>query len=180
MTVSKDGPLQGSVGQAVLFRVTVKNDGQLPLTNIRVLDEYPPALLTIKPPDDLTVQISSGVVARTIDRLEVGQQRSFDIEATCVQPARPVIPAPLVRVTANTDPPTGALEMVDDHAFEIHQRGGADCYQGRARKAPAANLGISVSLLNPTARVGTNLYCDGNEQINGQRRECVCAWARRN
>lgn len=160
MTVSKDGPLQGFVGQSVLFRVTVKNDGQLPLTNIRILDEYPPALLAVKPPADLTVQIANGVVARTIDRLEVGQQRSFDIEATCVQPARPVIPAPLVRVTANTDPPTGALEMVDDHAFEIlPARGPAAAVEGAPAGAPAANLGVSVLLLNPTARVGTRATC---------------------
>jgi uncharacterized repeat protein (TIGR01451 family) len=160
MTVTKDGPLQGFVGQSVIFRVIVKNDGQLPLTDIRVLDEYPPALLNIKPPLDPTVQITNGVVARTIRRLEVGQQDEFRVECVCVQPARPVIPAPLVRVTANTDPPTGVIEMVDDHAFEIlPARGGVAAPAGAAAGTPAANLGVSVLLLNPTARVGARATC---------------------
>jgi uncharacterized repeat protein (TIGR01451 family) len=180
VTVVKDGPVQGVVGQTVIFRVTVKNDGQLPLRDIRVLDEYPAHLLRITPPQDLSAQISGGVIARTIEDLQVGQQVAYEIECTCLQPARPVLPAPLVKVTAQTDPPTGEISTSDDHDFEIlPARGGAAPPAGGlgaggvGASGAAPGLGIRTTFFSPTARVATRTTCQitvvNNSAVDDER-----------
>jgi uncharacterized repeat protein (TIGR01451 family) len=115
LDVQLDGDLQRAVGETAAFRVVVKNIGQTPLTNIEVIEEYPPAALQPQPTEP-GVQVISGTITRRIDRLEVGQQRAWETPCLCRQATR--VPA-LVRVSADTDRPGNRIETADDHTLEI-------------------------------------------------------------
>ncbi len=162
-TVSMDGPVQGVVGQSVLFEIKVTNDGQLPLVNIELTEEYPTPYLRIKPPDDPTIRIVSGRISRTIRRLEVGQPLTFRVECTCLQPARLVIPMPSVRVEAQTEPPTALIQTADDHQLEIlpinPAAGGAGPAAPAGAPGVAAGLFLRARLFNQTAIVGARATC---------------------
>jgi uncharacterized repeat protein (TIGR01451 family) len=167
-TVTMDGPLQQEVGQAALFRITVRNDGQLPLNDIDVTERYPTRLLRIAPPNDPAVRVASGVITRRIERLEPGQPFSFQTQCMCLQPARPVLPLPNVSISAVTEPATARIETGDDHQLEILPMnpgaGGAAAPDGAGAGGPAAGaatgpLGINLELFNQPARVGTRATC---------------------
>jgi uncharacterized repeat protein (TIGR01451 family) len=81
--VRKEGPLQAVVGETVKFRVVVTNDGELPLTDVRVIDEYPPQFFQVQRLADPTVQIVSGKITRVIPRLEIGTSVPFEVTAIC-------------------------------------------------------------------------------------------------
>ena len=171
VTVSKDGPLQGFVGQTVLFRITVRNDGQLPLTDVEVLDEYPPAMLRVQPPPgDANFQITGGVIRRVIRA--PGGGPVADVRGRV--PVRASGAAACCRrrwsaCGASTDPPTSVVETSDDHALEIlpprvegaAPPGAATDGAGGENVAAAAPRALSVrtTFFSPRARIGATATC---------------------
>ena len=153
--VRKEGPVQGVVGQPVKFRVTVKNTGELPLADIRVIDEYPAQFFQIRTQADVV----SGVITHTIPRLEVGTSRTFEVECLCLQAALPVLPRPRVRVEAQTDPPTTMVPTGDEVEMEIlPARGVGDAGPGIGA-ATAGPLKVETIFFNRQARVGSKAMC---------------------
>ncbi len=158
MKVEKDGPLQGVQGQTVLFTITVKNVGELPLVDINLLDEYPPTLLQPRPTEQ-NIQVVSGTIRRTIPRLEVGQQQRYEVPCVCLQPSRDV--NTLARAQAQTDPPSAApIETADDHTLEIlPARNAAAPPAGPAASGAAGTLSVQTVFYNRQARVGARATC---------------------
>jgi uncharacterized repeat protein (TIGR01451 family) len=156
--VVKDGPLVGYVGQPVMFTVTVKNTGQLPLVNIDLVDEYPPTLQVRPEPN---VQVVSGRITRRIDRLEVGQSRQFQVTCVCLQPTDEAFT--LASVTAQSDPPSASsLQTADDLTLQI--------LPPRTAATPGApilgaadgvksTLSVQTMFFNRPARAGARATC---------------------
>ncbi|MCH2114475.1 MAG: DUF11 domain-containing protein [Pirellulales bacterium] len=82
INVQKMGPQQKVIGQTALFTVTVKNTGEVPLTDIQIRDEYDPALVPRPIEPDFKI-VNNGIVWK-IPRLEVNDLRRFDVECQCV------------------------------------------------------------------------------------------------
>jgi uncharacterized repeat protein (TIGR01451 family) len=159
MRVNKDGPLVGYVGQPVTFTVAVRNTGELPLVNIELVDEYP-ATLQVRP--EPNVQVVSGRITRRIDRLEVGQSRSFQVTAVCLQPTREAYT--LASATAQSDPRgVSSIQTADEHKLEILPPRTAAAPSGpelgTAAGAAANTLSVQTMFFNRPARAGARATC---------------------
>jgi uncharacterized repeat protein (TIGR01451 family) len=154
MKIDKDGPLQGEVGKPVLFVVTVKNTGELPLVDIDVVDEFP-STLQVRP--EPNVQVVSGRITRRIDRLEVGQSRQFQVTCVCLQPTQEAYT--LASATAQSDPPSpSAIKTADDHKLEIRPPRTAAA-PGDAAPAATGTLSVQTLFFNRPARAGSRATC---------------------
>ncbi len=155
VVIRKQGPAQRIVGEDALFTITVENTGELPLVDLRIVDEYPTPFFTVQDTGDPSLQVVSGSITRTIPTLEVGQKREFRVRARCLQPAPMVVPRPAARVTARTNPPTTQFENADDVEMEILAR-----REGAGAAASAAGpLKLFVDFFSDSARVGSNVTC---------------------
>ncbi|HYO25606.1 MAG TPA: hypothetical protein VEQ85_11745 [Lacipirellulaceae bacterium] len=157
--VLKEGPAQRIVGETALFRITVENTGEMPLVDIRVVDEYPTQFFQIQPPTDLGFQVVSGRIAWTIPRLEVGTKRSYEFQALCLASARPVLPKPPVRVTALTDPPTRAIPTAAEVDIEILPRQTTAPTSPPLGAAPSAPLKVEAAFSQRQPRIGSRATC---------------------
>lgn len=153
LEVRKDGPRQKSVGEKALFTVVVENTGEVPLTNVEVVDEYDRAL---RPrPTQLGYEIVNGRIVWRIPRIDIGQTKHFDIECICVEPSDRA--CSLVKVTADSDTPTGSLMAVDDHCVEILPSPGGAA-SGQPAIPPVDNgtsLRMSIMAYDNPVRAGT-------------------------
>ncbi len=84
LSVRKSGPAYGVVGGRATFTIEVTNTGQIPLTNVRVVDRPDAAL----PPTRATPghRQEDGSLVWTFDRLEPGRTLHVDIECGPQQP----------------------------------------------------------------------------------------------
>jgi uncharacterized repeat protein (TIGR01451 family) len=153
--IRKETKPQWTVGETATFRIIVENTGTLPLVDVRIFDEYPPAFFRVLPPHGAV----SGVVTHTVPTLEVGQKREFNVSALCLQSARAVLPRPMARVESQTNPPTGIIPTMDDVDVEIllPQAGAADANPGigGGLGAAAAPLKVDVAFAQPQALVNS-------------------------
>jgi uncharacterized repeat protein (TIGR01451 family) len=116
LSVDKVGPRQTRVGDIALFKVVVKNTGEVPLTNLEVVDEYDRSLS----PQPLRqgFEIVNGRIVWQIPRLEVGASETFEVQCTCQAAANSA--CGLVKVTDDS-----GLMMVDDACVEVRDVEGA-------------------------------------------------------
>jgi uncharacterized repeat protein (TIGR01451 family) len=153
--IRKETKPQWTVGEIATFRIIVENTGTLPLVDVRIFDEYPPAFFRVLPPHGAV----SGVVTHTVPTLEVGQKREFNVSALCLQSARAVLPRPMARVEAQTNPPTGIIPTMDDVDVEIllPQAGavGANSGLGGGLGAATAPLKVDVAFAQPQALINS-------------------------
>lgn len=153
--VTKETGLTWAVGETATFRITVENTGELPLVDVRIFDEYPPAFFRVLPPHGAV----SGVVTHTVPRLEVGEKKPFNVSALCLQSARTVLPRPMARVEAQTDPPSGIIPTMADVDVEIllPQAGavGANPGLGGGLGSAAAPLKVEGAFTQPQALVNS-------------------------
>ncbi|MCC6492366.1 MAG: hypothetical protein IT424_05035 [Pirellulales bacterium] len=160
LDVRLDGERQRVVGETATFVITVKNAGQVPLVNVETVEEYLPASV-LQPIAEPGVEVVSNTVSRRIPRLDVGQQQRFETRVLCLRPAATV--GPIVRASAQTDPPSHVLQKHDDHYLEIIARDGARP-GGPAGPTPppagSAPLGVAVAFLPTPARVGASATCE--------------------
>jgi uncharacterized repeat protein (TIGR01451 family) len=166
VTVDKVGPEFAVVGEPADFIVTVKNTGETPLTNLEIRDEYPSSIFTFRNVDP-SVQISGGVIRRTIDRLEVGQVARFDVTCVARQATQDV--SLLATASAEAEGTPGRISSSDEHIMEVRPRrdaGGTPPIGGAAAGAvevrtsffsgPSIRAGsrttYQVTLRNPTTQ----------------------------
>lgn len=113
LEVNKDGPRQNRVGDTSLFRVVIKNTGEVPLTNVEIVDEYD---RVFQPqPVRQGYEIVNGRIVWRLPRLDVGASETFEVQCTCLAPADQA--CGLVKVTDDS-----GLMRVDDHCVEILRR----------------------------------------------------------
>ncbi len=85
LAVKKTGPARAAVGETVLFNIDVTNLGQTPISNLKVADNYDPALQP--------VQATSGAdsvganIIWNLPSLPAGKTMRLQVECRCLQPA---------------------------------------------------------------------------------------------
>jgi uncharacterized repeat protein (TIGR01451 family) len=148
-----DGDKSSVVGAVTTFHIFVHNTGQTPLTNIQIEEEYPPAVFT--PELDPGLETVSGKIIRRIDRLDVGQQRTFDTRCRCRQAILSV--TAMARATADTDPPGQRIPVADEHTMEIvGAQGQAPPPTGQTPPgATAGPLSVVMTLVSPSVIVNS-------------------------
>jgi uncharacterized repeat protein (TIGR01451 family) len=120
MEVRKDGPRLSTVGETVLFTLSVKNTGAVPLNNVEVLDEYDAALAPRPRTEGYIAQPSSDGRAHfiwRIPRLEVGAVQRFEVDCTCKMPKQRA--CSIASVTAQGGADIGLVPSADEHCMEI-------------------------------------------------------------
>ena len=113
--VQKIGPELKEVGQSATFTLTIKNTGEVPLTNVGVVDEYDRELSP--KPTQQGYEIINNAIFWRFPRLEVNQTIRLDVNCQCLAPKAEACST--AQVTANSG--TEALTSTDRHCIEIRQ-----------------------------------------------------------
>lgn len=143
--ITKVGPPKGVVNQDVLFTVTVTNTGETPLTNVEIVDKYPPVL---SPQPSRDYEKSGNNIVWRIPRLEVGERMPFDVTARCLQDALKA--TSIAEVSALSDTSTGRVSNAQEHTLEIlPARGGV----GGGAAVPPGNGRLRIALTSPNNRL---------------------------
>ena len=118
-------------------------------------------------PTEQGVEVISGTISRSIDRLDVGAKKTFRVNCVLRQSTRATI---FVDGTAETDPPGTRIPTSDEFEIEITlPRGGAtNPRTGGAPPAVGQPLAIGVQIgtaptregETPSLRVGTRATCE--------------------
>ena len=103
------------VGQTATFTLTIKNTGEVPLTNVEVVDEYDRELSP--KPTQQGYEIINNAIFWRFQRLEVNQTIRLDVNCQCLAPKAEACST--AQVTANSG--TEALTSTDRHCIEILQ-----------------------------------------------------------
>jgi uncharacterized repeat protein (TIGR01451 family) len=160
MEVRKDGPRQSVVGETTLFTLSVKNTGRIPLTNVLVRDTYDSSLSPRPRTPGAEENRNTGSGPEfiwRIPRLEPGEIKKFEVDATCQAPKTRACSVAYVSVEGGAG--LGMVESADDHCIEILESrapgaaGPADVIPNPA--AGTGGLGLSISPYNPKPIAGS-------------------------
>ncbi len=97
LSVKKSGPHYGTVGQLAKFIIDVTATGERPLTQVRIVDHYDPALLPKKATEGY--KLENGTLVWTFTELLPGKTARLEVQCNCVRPASRTCNR--VRVTTN-------------------------------------------------------------------------------
>ena len=159
--VRKDGPRLRNVGETALFTLVIKNTGEVPLTNLEVVDEYDRALLAR--PTRKGYEIVNERIMWSIPRLEVGAFEQLDVQCQCVAPKQEACST--VQVSADSGTTAGVLSKSARHCIDIEpSRNGAPSTGEPAPgdvvpDRPPAETGLRMEMLplfGRTVRAGTS------------------------
>ena len=137
LKVTKQGPRQRDVGEIAPFTLSITNDGDAPLTNIEIIDEYDRALQP--QPTQPEIQRRDGSLFWTIQQLGVGETKTYTVNCTCLAANRNACST--VSVSAETG--TGVITQSDNACMEIRPGQdvvpqGTPCPRRRCRAPGAA------------------------------------------
>ena len=151
LDVKKDGPRLVREGDVALFKISVRNTGEVPLNNLLVVDEYDRSLSP--QPVGAGHEIVNGNIQWRIDRLEVGQSRTFEVNCTCLRAVANA--CGLVKVTDDS-----GLMRVDNHCLEIEPRGERAAVVPGAEAATGETLKVLISptTTQPRAQARTTIF----------------------
>jgi len=141
LKVVKDGPRQKRVGEHALFSIVIKNTGDIPLTNLQIVDEYDPSL-SPRPLREGS-EIINGRIVWQLPRLEVGASETFEVQCTCQAPADRA--CGLVKVTDDS-----GLMLVDESCIEVLGLGGV----GGAGPDSGGTLRLAIEAYRETIHAG--------------------------
>ena len=113
LEVTKLGPVRHYVGETAKFRIVIKNSGEVPVTNLEIVDHYDDAFEP-RFTDPGREILPDGSFKWKIARLEKGERREINVQCACVSPARSA--CSLVTVTADGD-----VNIADEKCVEIQQ-----------------------------------------------------------
>lgn len=86
LTIEATGPRSHIVGQTAAFRAVVRNVGDVAATNVAVVAQCDPALVPLEA-ETGHERLPDGGIQLRFDRLEPGEQRTFNLTATCATQA---------------------------------------------------------------------------------------------
>lgn len=143
--VRKTGPASRLVGNMALFAIEVTNSGSVPLTNVKVVDNYDTSLDPQQASDGY--EIVGQDLVWTESSLAPGETAKFEINCRCTQ----AIERSCNRVTVTAD---GGVRADDEFCLTI--------------ESPPAGLTMSLSDLNDPVEVGKQLTYEIRVQNQGQ------------
>ncbi|HLA83974.1 MAG TPA: hypothetical protein VJL29_04195, partial [Thermoguttaceae bacterium] len=85
ITVEKTGPVEADVGQTAEFRIVVRNTGDVPLTDVKVVDSYDPALHPFMA--DAGNVVRDNALVWNIGPMPIGAKSQFTIQCRCERAA---------------------------------------------------------------------------------------------
>ena len=85
LVLTIQGDTQRHVGETAQYTITARNDGTMPLTNIRLMVGFDPALVPTKATGGH--QVEAGQLVWTIEQLEPGQATERKVQCRCERPA---------------------------------------------------------------------------------------------
>jgi uncharacterized repeat protein (TIGR01451 family) len=112
LQVRLDSVRRQVVGQPVEFNISVRNVGDVPATNIEIVQQFAPALQPIAGADQLLAP--DGTIRLRIDRLNPNEVRPFPTQARCASPSANACS----RVTVTAE---GGVSQQTDACLEIVQ-----------------------------------------------------------
>jgi uncharacterized repeat protein (TIGR01451 family) len=110
MKVTKSGPQESHQGEKIYFRVEVVNTGEVPITGLTIVDEYPRSLAAVEASDGFQAQ--PGKLVWTVDQILPGESVAKLVRCECVEADR----SACARVTVST---REGLTMADEACLEI-------------------------------------------------------------
>ncbi|MBX3425142.1 MAG: hypothetical protein KF688_05630 [Pirellulales bacterium] len=153
LRIEKIGPAQATAGQSALFRVTVRNTGETPLTNVVVVDEYPAGFLQAKP-RQAGYSLVGGNIRWVIPAMQPGDLQQFDVDCLCLQQSLRVTTT--ATASAETGPDSAPIRNSAEHRLEILPAQGGAVGPGGGGAAPGAgSLRIRVAPTAAEVRAGT-------------------------
>lgn len=162
--VAIDAPLAGQQGQTVAVDVHVTNTGEVPLTNLQIIEKYQLAAM-VPQPTEQGVQVINGTITRMIERLDPGAKKTFRVNCVLKTATRATI---FVDGTAGTDPSGGGrIASSAEKEIEILAAGGAAGPGGAVAPPLDQPLRVGVQIGTsparegelPTIRTGTRTNC---------------------
>lgn len=145
LEVKKDGPRQSRVDDIALFRVVIKNTGDVPLTNLEIVDEYDRSLSPL--PTRQGYEIINDNIVWRVPRLEVGASETFEVQCTCLAVAERA--CGLVKVTDDS-----GLVLMDEKCVEVLPRLGSEAAAG-VGPAFGGTLRLAIVAFSDSVRAGT-------------------------
>jgi uncharacterized repeat protein (TIGR01451 family) len=114
VTVSINAPRQRTVNETALFTLTLQNTGEVPLTNVEIVDEFDAALQPR--PLEQGYELRGNSIVWQLPRLGVGETKRLDVECTCLAAA--LSACSRVQVTADAGA-AGFVPTAEEHCLEI-------------------------------------------------------------
>jgi hypothetical protein len=161
--VAIDAPISGKQGQTVAVDIIVTNTGEVPLTNVRVVETYPLAVMT-PTPTDAGVEVISDKITHVIERLDVGAKKTFRVNCLLKLATRATI---FADGTAETSPGGPRIGHSAEKGIEILPNDGTAGPAGGVAPPSSQPLAIGVQIgtapatagETPSLRVGTRATC---------------------
>ena len=119
LEILEDSPLHRNIGDLAQFKLSLRNVGEAPLTDIEIKDVYDPELLLPRQVP-LGAQIVNGSLLWSIPHLGVGETKTFDVECECVQVSAKACRT--ITVSANTGTNSGVITQSAISCTEIRPR----------------------------------------------------------
>jgi len=161
ISIRKTGPTTKNEGENADFSITVTNTGPVPLTQIKVSDNYDRSL----DPVSLTEGFSfvGDDIVWVIDQLPVGQSAGLQINCRCLSP----VARACNRVTVTS---REGARADDEACLEIRQGAaatGAPPAAASANTATAGNLTLTIADLRDQVQAGNELTYEVKVKNNG-------------
>ena len=142
-----------------MFTVRVQNVGDVALTNVEIVDNYPTGVLRpqLQPGDTSGEVLDSRVIWR-LPRLERGEVKRFDVEARCLAPTLQNPAVTFVEATGAHETTGAVVSSAAEHELEIRPaRGGPAPTPGGAGGA-TLRVRITDNGIPPTRRNTRRTY----------------------
>ena len=145
MSVRKTGPDSRKVGEVAQFDIEVTNTGDVPLVNLKIIDQYGDSLQMLRATEEATA--SEGRLVWTIDKLMPGATETRQIECKCITPDSNA--CNMATVTSDQLPSRDSqacLEILPADEPDADQPSGDDPGQepGEGKSPPSGGLLMSV------------------------------------
>lgn len=163
LSATMTGPTRREVGEVAEFRAVITNTGDVPITNIKIIDRYDPAFQPAQATSGHTL-LAGGDLEWDVDRLEVSEQREFSLHCNCLMPTS----SACNRVIVTAD---GGVTTADETCVEILpklQPGGPG---GEAGTAAASNLHLTITAMPSPTRVRQRTRLNVTVENTGQQPE---------
>ena len=158
--LSHEGPRQVSVGDTAYFKITIRNTGDVPLTNLQVVADYKDPLRPVLQGTGFEF-VNESIYTR-IDRMDVGASKTFEIPCSCLRESPRV--SPLVTVTDSS-----GIRRTEQHEFEITPRQGDSNVVPGAEAGRGQTLGLRIEPASDTVRAQAStsirFYVENKAQV---------------
>ncbi|TVS13601.1 MAG: hypothetical protein EA424_21310 [Planctomycetaceae bacterium] len=169
MRVTIEGPLQARVGQSVNYLMTIINEGDVPLTGVRIVNTYEPSLYPQEASKGFDpTALRRGELVWTVDRIEPGERIERESKYECLRVSTAawsrveVVTAEQVRGTRETT--TQILPADRPREPADRPREPADAARDAAADQVTGTLRVSIAdTRDPIAVNGTTTYIIGIE-----------------